>query len=158
MFPPAAEGDVRHRGVPILIALLLWGGLAGCTAVIAPFASREEIRLEPIRSLDEQLYKHRLFFAEYLKESRTTTERVAVLAEDLPEPLRMILDPGRYVSGETGAEPLTALARRLAPLRLFAVLGRDGRRLGYAFLPGGQTLRLLHFTRGIYTFDLSPGG
>ena len=150
---------MRRRGAAILAALLLAGALAGCTAVTAPFGGREDIRLEALPPLDEQLYKQRIFFAEYLDESgRTTTGRVAVLAEDLPEPLRMILDPGRYVSGETGAEPLTALARRLAPLRLFAVLGRDGRRLGYAFLPGGQTLRLLHFTRGIYTFDLSPGG
>ena len=65
----------------------------------------------------------------------------------------------RFVpKGITPPLPLRLARILTAPLRLFAVLGRDGRRLGYAFLPGGQTLRLLHFTRGIYTFDLSPGG
>lgn len=151
---------MRHGGASILGALLLAGALAGCAAWPwgVSFAAREEIRLEPIRSLDEPLYKNRLFFAEYLRESGATTERVAVLAEDLPESLRLLLNPGSYVSGETGAERLPVLARRLAPLRLFAVLGRDGRGLGYAFLPAGQTLRLLRVREGIYTLDLSPGG
>jgi hypothetical protein len=151
---------VRHGGAFVLGALLLAGALAGCAAGPwgLPFAALEEIRLQPIRSLEEPLYKNRLFFAEYLRESGATTERVAVLAEDLPDSLRLILDPGRYVSGETGAERLPALARRLAPLRLFAVLGRDGRGLGYAFLPAGQTLRLLRFREGIYTLELAPGG
>ena len=150
---------MRRRGAAILAALLLAGALAGCTAVTAPFGGREDIRLEALPPLDEQLYKQRIFFAEYLDESgRTTTGRVAVLAEDLPEPLRLLLNPARFVSGETGTERLPALAKRLAPLRPFAILGRDSRRLGYAFLPPGKTLRLLHTSRGTYILDLAPEG
>lgn len=152
----------RRRGARfaiILSALLLWAP-AGCSGSLAslPFIGTEEVRLVPLDALDEQQYKSSLFFAEYLRESGTTTERVAVLAEDLPEPLRLLLNTEHYVSGETGAERLPALVKRFAPLRLFTVMGRDGRRLGYGFLPPGQTLRLLRFGQGIYVFDLSPSG
>jgi hypothetical protein len=151
------EETVRYRGIPALIALLF--ALSGCaavrSAVSARFTGGEEVRVEPMPPLDEQLYRSRLFYAEYLQETGETTQRVAVLAEELPAPLRLLLNPARFVSGETGAERLPVLARRLAPMRLYAVVGPDGRRLGYAFLPPGRMLRPLRFSRGVHTFDLS---
>ena len=136
----------------LILAGLLTAAPAGCGT--SALLGRESVRLELMPPLDEQLYKNRIFFAEYLRETGATTERVAVLAEDLTDPLHLVLNPARFVSGETGAERLPVLAKRLAPLRLFAVLGADGRRLGYAFLPPGRTLRPSRFARGIHTFDL----
>jgi len=144
---------VGYIGALILAGLLL-AAPAGCGG--AGLLARDNVRLEPMPPLDEQLYRDRLFYAEYLLETRETTERVAVLAEDLAEPLHLLLNPARYVSGETGAERLPVLARRLAPMRLYAVLGADGRRLGYAFLPPGRSLRPHQYTRGIHTLELTP--
>ena len=112
--------------------------------------------LVPLAQLDPSLYRAHIFYAEYLDETAATTERVAVLAEEAQDTLRLILSTTRYLSGETGTGRLPELAQRFAPLRLHVIQAGDGRRLGYAFLPPGKTLRLVRKIRGLHHFEIVP--
>ncbi|MEK6709551.1 MAG: hypothetical protein AABZ64_03140, partial [Nitrospinota bacterium] len=137
---------MRRRWSRVL-SLALAAALAGCQAPqfltkIRSLASGSEVTLVPLAQLDPSLYRAHIFYAEYLDETAATTERVAVLAEEAQDTLRLILSTTRYLSGETGTGRLPELAQRFAPLRLHVIQAGDGRRLGYAFLPPGKTLRL----------------
>ncbi len=93
--------------------------------------------------------------AGHLLESKNNFERVAVFIEPLKTPAAIILTPGVYVSGQTGAETIGTLIHRFAPLRLHIIRASTGNQLGYALLRPGETLRTIFVRNGRYWQELS---
>ncbi len=134
-----------------LAAALLGGCLRLPAVVLGGGTAQVHLAAEP--EVDKKRDKERLFFAEFLEQSGTTTRRVGVFAERAEGPLALLLNPERFVSGEVGAATLGELEGRFAPLRLHAIYDQTGRRLGYAFLPTGRALRVISVKQDLYILD-----
>jgi len=142
--------------VPFLAIALAGALLSGCAAPLPPGLPRgtfPAVRLTLLAELGGQLGEKRVFFAEYLEDVGPTTRRVAVLAEPVEGPLRLVFNPRRYAAGVVGAAELGELAARFAPLQLHLVQDNNGRTLGYALFPRGRSLHLVDLRQDRYALD-----
>jgi hypothetical protein len=139
----------------IIMALFTVAGCGKVGHTLGPGRTTGHILIRPLQSPDTALLKETSFYAEYLLESKNNFERVAVFIEPLKTPAAIILNPGVYVSGQTGAETIGTLIHRFAPLRLHTIRASTGNHLGYALLRPGETLRTTFVRKGRYWLELS---
>ncbi len=102
-----ARNRTMARGAFIIImALFTVAGCGKTGRTLAQGSTAGYILIRPLHSPDPALLKEMSFYAEYLLESKNNFERVAVFIEPLKTPAAIILNPGAYVSGQTGAETI----------------------------------------------------
>lgn len=131
--------------------------LAGCASypALPLIGNQSRIRVSPLPGPDKHLRKKNFFFTEYLENSGQSSRRAAVLLDAPETPLTFLMNPGRYIPGQTGAGPLGQIMKQFAPLKLFTVHSSTGKLMGYALLPPRRSLRSVFVNLERHWLELS---
>ncbi len=143
------------RGCPaFFMAVFL---LAGCAShpALPLIGNQSRIRVSPLPGPGKHLQKKNFFFTEYLEKSGPGSRRAAVLMDAPETPLAFLMNPDRYIPGQTGAGPLGQIMKQFAPLKLFAIFSSTGKHMGYALLPPKQNLRSIFVNGERHWLELS---
>ena len=151
------ESKNRYQLTRIFLALATMVLLSGCGKIIAITSNPNSVyklKVEPINSPDRNLRKLEFFYAEYLLETATSSTRIGVLLEPLKTPMGIVMNPSKYISGMTGADKISDLIKRFAPMKFYSLRTSAGKHLGYAFLHPRETLRTISVHKGRYWLEL----
>ena len=131
--------------------------IAGCTShPVSQLKNNQSlIRVSPLPDPGNHIQKKNFFFAEYLEKSKKGSRRATVLVDAAETPLVFLMNPERYIPGQTGAGSLSQIMKQFAPLKLFTLRSSTGKHMGYALLPPKQSLRSVHVNGKRHWLELS---